>query len=350
MIHLHSSGSACEIGLDHGTRCSRAVRAAYEACVRLEGIDDLQITNGLRRAEDSLQTSFPEILDEIYGIAAGSGMSRREILTFNFIDVVVGEACRMSGCSTIGFVDSDVGALLGKTADWNVPGPDEYAMWQRYRPAKGEGYSFIHYGCAGAVWTEGGLNEVGLAMVLNGLPASGAPTSSIPWLPLPRATLQYCHSVQAALEFLERYDIMHWGFNLMLADASGELASIEVVPGAQAVQHPRDGYLIHTNHCVVPDTSSRPLHRAILQAYGAWELWENSIARYKTLQRIAPAAPRTAEGMQDLLRDRSAPGAISQSGEQGMRTVYAMIVAPAQGKMWGAEGFPPDVPFVEYRI
>ena len=54
--------------------------------------------------------------------------------------------------------------------------------------------------------------------------------------------------------------------------------------------------------------------------------------------------------MEALLRDRSSPGAISQSGEQGMHTVYAMIVAPAQGKLWGAEGFPPEVPFVEYSV
>ena len=33
-----------------------------------------------------------------------------------------------------------------------------------------------------------------------------------------------------------------------------------------------------------------------------------------------------------------------------MHTVYAMIVAPARGRLRGAEGFPPDVPFVEYRV
>ena len=63
-----------------------------------------------------------------------------------------------------------------------------------------------------------------------------------------------------------------------------------------------------------------------------------------------PEAPRTLESMEALLRNRSDSGAVSQRGEQGMHTVYAVTVAPARGRLWGAEGFPPDVPFVEYTV
>ena len=222
--------------------------------------------------------------------------------------------------------------------------------WQRVQPRSGEGYTFIHYGCAGTLWTEGGLNEAGLGMVLNGLPVTGPSEEGVPWVPITRGVLQHCRDVQEATDFLARYDVMCWGFHLTLADAGGDLASIEVAPGAQAVRRPQGDSLIHTNHCLYHETKALEMDEAAVAAYGQTGLVENSLARYRTLERIVPPAPRTLESMKTLLRDRSVPGAISQNGEHGMRTTYAMVIAPAQGIIWGAEGFPPEVPFVEYSV
>ena len=268
----------------------------------------------------------------------------------NCREAIIGNGTGGPSCSCIGFADSDVGALLGKTADWNVTRPENFAAWQRYEPAAGQGHTFIHYGCAGTRWTEGGLNEAGLGMVLNGLPGSGSSPDSVPTLPLARGVLQQCRDVQDALDWLARYDAMYWGFNLILADAAGDLAFIEMVPGAQGVQRATEDYLIHTNHCLRAETSGYQMSDEALVTYGYAGLAENSRTRYETLSRIVPRAPRTRAAMESLLRDRSTPGAISQNGEQGMHTVYAMAVAPARGKLWGAEGYPVDVPFVEYEI
>lgn len=352
MIHISSSGSAYEIGFQHGVACPEAVRLAFDACVNLEGITESQIQAGICLAETRLQSSFPDILAEMQGIADGSGVSYRDIVTLNCIDVVLGSASGVPSCSTIGFADSDVGVLLGKTADWSVAVEGHTALWQRLQPAPGEGHAFVHYGMAGAVWTEGGLNDAGLGLVLNGLPGSGPAPGSIPWLPLPRAVLQHCATVEEALEFLGRHDVMYWGFCLILADVSGDLALIEMVPSAQACCRPTDDYLIHTNHCVLPETAGRALNSTIGAAYRVEveELRRNSEARYETLKRIVPPAPRTLQGMEELLRYSNGPGSISQSGRAGMHTVYAMIIAPQQGKLWGAEGYPPGVPFVEHQI
>jgi hypothetical protein len=227
---------------------------------------------------------------------------------------------------------------------------DAFAAWQHYQPAPGKGHSFVHYGCAGTLWTEGGLNDVGLGMVLNGLPVWSSTAEGLPWLPLPRGVLQHCGSVREAIEFLGRYDMMCWGFNLTLADASGDLAFVEVVPGAQAVFRSHEDHLIHTNHCLRPETAASQVDDEGIARYGFPGLLQNSLARYRTLERIVPPARRTLDSMKRLLRDRSQPGAISQNNEYGLHTVYAMIIAPAQGKMWGAEGYPPEVPFVEYQL
>ena len=143
-------------------------------------------------------------------------------------------------CSCIGFVDSDHGPLIGKTADWQVDHAQDLTTWQHYRPWRGEGYRFIHYGGAGTWWSEGGLNEAGLGMVLNGLPGEGAAPDSVPTLPLARGVLQHCASVEESIEWLARYDVMYLGFNLMLADRSGDLACVEWCPAPRVSGAPRE--------------------------------------------------------------------------------------------------------------
>ena len=350
MIHLNNAGSAYEIGRQHGASCPGAVQLACEAWLRMAPIEMPRAEAGLRLVKERLGRFFPECLEEVQGIADGSGQTLDRILVLNCPDAMIGRAAGGPACSCIGFVDSDHGPLIGKTADWQVDHAQDLSAWQHYRPRRGEGYRFIHYGGAGTWWSEGGLNEAGLGMVLNGLPGAGASPDSVPALPLARGVLQHCASVRESIEWLARYDIMYLGFNLMLADRHGDLACVEVVPGAQGVQRPAGDCLIHTNHCLLPETGDVTLDEQTLADYGYPGLVQNSEARYRNLRKLVPEAPRTRSGMEALLRDRASPGAISQSGEQGMHTAYAMVVAPARGKLWGAEGFPPDVPFVEYAV
>ena len=350
MIHLNNAGGAYEIGRQHGASCPGAIRLACEAWLRCAPIDAPRTEAGIRLVKERLGRYFPELLEEARGIADGSGQTLDSILILNCSDAVIGRAEAGPHCSCIGFVDSDYGPLIGKTADWRVDHSQDLSAWQCYRPRRGEGYRFVHYGGAGTWWSEGGLNEAGLGMVLNGLPGVGAGPDSVPTLALARGVLQHCGTVQEAFEWLDHYDAMYWGFNLILADRDGDLADVEVVPGAQDAQRAAEDYLIHTNHCLLAETRGATLDEETLATYGYAGLAPNSEARFGTLQRLVPRAPRTLAGMEALLRDRSSHGAISQNGEQGMHTVYAMIVAPAPGKLWGAEGFPPEVPFVEYAV
>ena len=350
MIHLNNAGSAYEIGRQHGASCPEAVRLACDAWGRCASVDASRAGAGIRVVEERLARFFPEILEELQGIADGSGQTRDRLLVLNCSEVIVGRAPGGPLCSCIGFVDSDAGPLIGKTADWQVEGPADLSAWQRYQPRPGDGHGFVHYGGAGTCWSEGGLNDAGLGMVLNGLPGAAAGPDSVPTLPLARGVLQHCGTVQESLDWLARHDVMYWGFNLILADRSGDLACVEVVPGAQGVQRAATDYLIHTNHCLLAETGHVAISDQALATYGYPGLAQNSVARYRTLERLAPRAPRTLAGMEALLRDRSSPGAISQNGEQGMHTVNAMIVAPRQGRLWGAEGYPPEAPFVEYTI
>ncbi len=349
MIHLDSSGTAYEIGKQHGRDCASAVHAAYRAWGPGEAFDRREFSDGFQRVAGSLDRAFPELLEEMRGIADGAGLTVEEIVALNCLDEYRSRGAQPRQCSSIAFQASDRGVLLGKTADWTLSDTAAFALSQRYRPAPGEGNAFFHYGCAGTLWCEGGLNESGLGMVLNGLAGRGAGGASVPTMALTRGVLQHCRDVQDALGWLRRHDVMNWGFNLTLADSSGELAFVEVVPGSQCSGRADSDYLIHTNHCLLDSASGR--HDADIDRVPGYPgLIENSHSRFDNLLDKVPHAPRSLRSMQSLLQDRSPSGAISQNGEEGMHTVYAMIVAPERREIWGAEGFPPDVPFVSHTV
>ena len=349
MIHLDSTGTAYEIGKQHGRDCAPAVHAAYRAWGPADAFDQRELNDGFHRIAASLNQAFPALLDELQGIADGAGLTVEEIVALNCLDEYRARGTPPGQCSNIAFQASDRGVLLGKTADWTMSDAEAFALSQRYRPAPGEGNAFFHYGCAGTLWCEGGLNESGFGMVLNGLAGRGADGASVPTMALARGVLQHCRDVQDALDWLRQYDVMNWGFNLTLADSSGELAFVEVLPGSQRSQRASGDYLIHTNHCLLDTAAGRP-DADIDSVAGYPGLIENSRLRFDNLLDRVPNAPRSLRSMQSLLQDRSPTGAISQNGEHGMYTVCAMIVAPECGEVWGAEGFPPDVPFVSHTV
>lgn len=349
MIHLDSTGTAYEIGRQHGRDCASAVHAAYRAWGPADTFDRREFSDGFHRVAASLDRTFPALLDEMQGIADGAGLTVEEIVALNCLDEYRSRGTRLRQCSSIAFQASDCGVLLGKTADWTISDVAAFALSQRYQPVPGEGNAFFHYGCAGTLWCEGGLNESGLGMVLNGLAGRGAGGASVPTMALTRGVLQHCRDVQDALDWLRQHDVMNWGFNLTLADSSGDLAFVEVVPGSQCSERASGDYLIHTNHCLLDPASDR--HDAETDMVPGYPgLMENSRLRLDNLLEKVPHTPRSLRSMQSLLQDRSPSGAISQNGEHGMHTVYAMIVAPERSEIWGAEGFPPDVPFVSHTL
>ncbi len=349
MIHIQCKGSAYEIGKHHGESYPAAIRTSYEAWAPKNDLNAPEIQREIKLAKKKLDQYFPELLEEMQGIADGANLTLDQILCMNIEFEFISTANLLPSCSNIGFKTSEYGVLLGKTADWYPDNSNEFTMSQNIIPS--DGYEFCHFGSAGALWSEGGLNKSGLAMVLNGLPTAGDSTNSVPTFALTRGVLQWCRDVKDAVAWLGKYDVLNWGFNLTLADKTGALCYIEVAPGTQAVFYPTKDYLIHTNHCLeknVVETQLAPDETALI---GYPDLLSNSRARYDNLMELVPESSRSLESMKTILRNRSTVGAISQAGEShGLKTVYAVIVAPEAGLLWGSKGFPPENPFEPQKI
>ena len=163
MIHLDSTGTAYEIGKQHGRDCAVAVHAAYRAWGPADAFDQRALGDGFRRIAESLNRAFPALLDEMQGIADGAGLTVEEIVALNCLDEYRARGTPPRQCSNIAFQASDRGVLLGKTADWTMSDVAAFALSQRYRPAPGGATRFFTTAARGRSGAREGSTSPGSA-------------------------------------------------------------------------------------------------------------------------------------------------------------------------------------------
>ena len=199
----------------------------------------------------------PELVEEVRGIAAGSGLPFREILSLNtFIDLAdwVRPATAHNyslGCTTYGACSPatrDGQVYLGQNFDakavfepfvvaLKIEGEDAPPAWAA---------SFAGVvGCAG-------INAAGLGVVINHLNMADA-RPGVPFTFAVRAALREA-TVEAALGVLRRSERAS-GIHYLLGDERG-LCGLETSATKFEVLAPREGWIAHANHCAAPDPQS----------------------------------------------------------------------------------------------
>jgi hypothetical protein len=154
--------------------------------------------------------------------------------------------------------------------------------------------------------------------------------------------LGHCATVDDAIAAAQSLPPINYGANIMVADDRGTVAVLERLPHHFAVRRPDGDSIFNTNHCLSPETVQG------MQADS--DLLVSSRQRFETLEKLVPRAPRTASGMQEILRDHSLPGAVCQHGTSGWYTCASFLLNPTARAVWVAPGCPCAVEFQERRI
>jgi isopenicillin-N N-acyltransferase-like protein len=256
-----------------------AVRAAVELrLAELDGaLDRPEVQAFLEAQRAATERHFPEVLEEIEGIGAGFAVAPERLFAFLHAAVIAelleDEAIAAEGCTAFA-VRVGTGALLAKNRDYR----DEHRALQQamlHRPGKGR--SFLVVGSLGAPGCfSSGINEDGLALA-----DTAAPTRDLgPGLNryfLLTLLLERCATVDEALALVRATP--HTGSGcLVLADAAGEVAAVELGHRAVGIERGKAGRIGRTNHHRLSETAHANLltpHRAA--AHG------NSIARQAVL-------------------------------------------------------------------
>jgi isopenicillin-N N-acyltransferase-like protein len=344
---LECHGTPYEVGCQHGQALAGLVHQCHAVYCRFPGMSAEEVERAVDALEAAHQAHVPESLTELRGIADGAGMPYREVLRLNFcMDIAPGVSER---CSIIGVSDPAEGPLIAKTIDLKA---DERAFLfvQKVRPKTGSPY--IHYVSAGTVWTEAGLTAAGLAYVMAALPGRVRQVGCVSAFTLiTMGLLSRFETVTQVLDWLARYEIALQGMTMLLADASGDMAMVEILPSRRAIRRVEKGQrdvLWHTNHAVCPETLDAAADAEAAARYGHPGLIENSRARYDNLSRLVLHIERSRAGLEGALRDHAAPGAICQHGAAGMHSSAGIVISPRQCTMWGTMDYPCQSDFLAF--
>ena len=273
-VECRCEGEAHEMGLHQGRGLRQKIRELRLCLRQLEAFRAeqplwLPYPLFLRLAEarcakallPALNRVSPPMLARLRGIAAGSGLPLGSLCLMNAMEAFLSSmkgrtvSAPLGGCSAVAVRGSHAengDPIVAKNFDY-IPLVQPFFILRECRPRSGwRSLEFTVAPQAGAV---DGVNEKGLCITLNYAFTTDAGTPA-PLITMAIAeALARCASVSAAAEFIARQP--RWGAGmLMLADESGDLASLELSNTRAAVRRPAPGqdWLAFTNVCRCPET------------------------------------------------------------------------------------------------
>lgn len=259
------AGTPFDIGHAQGLAVAERVRACLDALRQLEAFQLLRprwLPHSVfaRMAERGASRRFEQSVvregtsERVDGIAAGAGVRKGAVRLLNLMEPILSDmrghtdVPPLGGCSAIAIRPerSALGEpMLAHNFDY-LPLIQPFYMMRDTRPRTGlRSLDFTAAPLAGA---PDGLNEAGLCITCNYAYVTDDSSYAEPISMVVAEALQRCATVTEAADFLSKRP--RWGGGLvMLADASGDIASLELSNGRTELRRPEPGIgaLFHTN-------------------------------------------------------------------------------------------------------
>jgi hypothetical protein len=214
-----------------------------------------------RTLAPALRQTAPAMLERLRGIADGASLPFRALCFMNALESYLGSCSGRTlsappgACSALavrGSRSRDGQPVVAKNFDY-LPLAQPFFTLRESRPQ--QGWRSLDFAVAPQAGTVDGMNEQGLCITLNYAFATD-PAGPAPLVTMVIAeALAGCSTVAEAIAHVRQRP--HWGAGiLMLADASGDLASLELSNTRSAVRRPNPGsdWIAFTNVCRCPET------------------------------------------------------------------------------------------------
>ena len=206
-----------------------------------------------RHVDGALQAGEPAVRERLDGITEGAEVSRGTICLFNamepFLSSVSGCITSGHGCAAVAIRGTRSAAgepVIARNFDY-LPLIQPYYVVRESRPVHGlRSLDFTTAPLAGAV---DGMNEAGLCIVYDYAFALDKPASPAPSISMViSGALERCRTVTEAAAYVDAHP--RWGAALlMMADAGGDIASLELSSTRSQLRRPPPGEdcCFHTN-------------------------------------------------------------------------------------------------------
>jgi len=355
---VNVAGSHGAMGEAHGKAAAVLVKRNVDFYVpwlaTAAGLTPKELLLEAARFRPVLARHIPDQLEEIKGIARGSGRTVNEILAVNARTdlLVVGRRKRKTkkskatpGCTAAAlFHRNPKGgawqAALGQTWDW-TPKLRGNQILLRARPKNDPVLTtFTEAGMLAKI----GMNQHRLGVCLNFLAhPSDDPNGpvGIPVHCLLRVVLQNKTLGDALMQVFTLPRCASACFTIAQHTGKGapHAVSLEITPSAvghlTGVRLPTGAVVVHTNHFVTPALSLTTRGK---EGASSLTRFREALAGARKLER---KVPHPASRLRKIFASRAGlPYCISRSGEGGSHTLAGVVMDLVQNEMWLAKGAP----------
>ena len=288
----------------------------------------------------------PDALAEVEGIASGYGIPARDLFASLHTALLLefDESGAADGCSAWALPHPELGALLGKNRDLGGAFHATQRVF-RHRDPAWNGRTILCVGSLGAPGVySSGVNSDGLALADTQIRAADQGVGLLRYFAMTRV-LARCATVEEALDELR--GVRHaGGGSLVLADAQGRTAAVELGHRGPATERSASGGIARTNHFVSPELRGRDVH-------GSGEGRANSEGRLRRLRTWLDGLGEAvgiaeAAGVMASHDGAEAPGLCRHGGGHGSTTISGSVFACRGRRLYFAESNPCSAAWVVY--
>lgn len=340
------AGSPREMGRQFGEQLRDQVREYSEmwlaTAARRSGLSRDELLRPMGGFIRVIEDYAPHLAEEVRGVAEGACIPEAEAFSIQIRMELLYAGPPPPSCTTFALTGDRTATgqtIVGQNVDL-APSVERFGLILKMKPD--DAPAVLMYTSPGLI-SYVGLNEAGLAVHGNLLLSPGwrpgFPRYLITRLMLEQAT------VDAALEAGLRPPRAS-SRNLILGDANGAIANVELTVDDARVLRSDRGELVHTNHyiaadfCHISETSTPPA---------------TSVSRYDRMTQLIGASDRrlSVEDLQEFFRDHEGyPGSICAHEREGAtsKTVASLISEPAEGRLHAAFGSPCQHDYAVYTF
>ncbi|KAL4964519.1 acyl-coenzyme A:6-aminopenicillanic acid acyl-transferase-domain-containing protein [Aspergillus stella-maris] len=276
------SGDPYNIGLQHGQQAKTLIErniTTYTAFfAETAGLSWSEAKTRSEAFIPTLEKLYPAILEEIKGIADGTGLEVLDILALNVRSEIAltnfenkepekEVPAITDGCTSLAQLSADGTKLIvAQNWDW-VADLSEGMLILDVNPTPSAGkakrfFTMTEAGLVGKV----GLNSSGLALCLNALRCGAFDAERLPTHIMTRYVLEHADGFDSAVAMIEKLGGAS-SANMMMGDAGGKSGTVEVTPMGISVLSPQTAgaqdefdlkrgkgpsFVAHTNHVITP--------------------------------------------------------------------------------------------------
>lgn len=346
---LEAGGDPATIGRAHGEAFAEEVRA-YMHDRRELSLEGTELTAGgvTEIAGDMLDAHRDydeDLFVEMVAMAQAARISPAEaVIVGGYTDFIDTLRSRANGtavedtCTALISPDALSGGagFLAQTWDMHASATPHVFMFDIRSVDLPRALVFTTHGAVGQI----GMNDAGIAVGINNLTMADGKIG-VTWPFVVRKVLKQT-TLDDALACILDADLAG-GHNFLLFDSRGNGASIEATSTTVAIERLERAPLVHTNHCLFPETKAA-------EAVRDPSLSANSARRLvDATTMINSGVQHTPDSMQALLRDE---GSICRHPEPPFdyESSGAVVMRPATSEMWAAWGIPSESEFEHFTL